>query len=210
MDAVTEGIAVERELEIAARPETVWQLLTDPNEATRWMGQAAAFDLRPGGAYRVEVIPGNVAIGEFVEIDPPRRLVYTWGWESGPGSSVPPGSTTVEFDLAEATKAARCCAFGTATCRAASRPSLTVTAGTTTSSALQRWQRARIPGPTRGSQRRRHERLGAPDRARVSRGVDEQGLRASDDRTSQKTSSVRLLPGASRVPRPTGSSWARS
>ena len=102
MDAVTEGIAVERELEIAARPETVWQLLTDPNEATRWMGQAAAFDLRPGGAYRVEVIPGNVAIGEFVEIDPPRRLVYTWGWESGPGSSVPPGSTTVEFELAEA------------------------------------------------------------------------------------------------------------
>jgi uncharacterized protein YndB with AHSA1/START domain len=101
MELVTEGIAVERELEIAARPETVWELLTDPEEATRWMGQAAAFDLRPGGSYRVEVIPGNVAKGEFVEIDPPRRLVYTWGWESGPGGSVPPGSTTVEFDLIE-------------------------------------------------------------------------------------------------------------
>ena len=99
MEAVTEGIAVERELEIDARPETVWELLTDPNEATRWMGQAASFDLRPGGVYRVEVIPGNTAIGEFVEIDPPRRLVYTWGWESGSGSSVPPGSTTVAFDL---------------------------------------------------------------------------------------------------------------
>ena len=47
----------------------------------------------------MEVIPGNVAIGEFVEIDPPRRLVYTWGWESGTGASVPPGSTTVEFEL---------------------------------------------------------------------------------------------------------------
>ena len=101
MEAVTEGIAVERELEIAARPETVWELLTDPNEATRWMGLEAAFDLRPGGAYRVEVIPGNVAIGKFVEIDPPHRLVYTWGWESGTGGSVPPGSTTVEFDLIE-------------------------------------------------------------------------------------------------------------
>jgi uncharacterized protein YndB with AHSA1/START domain len=99
MDAVTEGIAVERELEIAARPETVWALLTDPNEAIRWMGRAATFDLRPGGGYRVEVLSGNVALGEFLEIDPPRRMVYTWGWESGPGSSVPPGSTTVEFDL---------------------------------------------------------------------------------------------------------------
>ena len=99
MDSVTDGIAIEREIEIAARPETVWELLTDPDEATRWMGEAAAFDLRPGGAYRVRVIPGNVASGEFVEIDPPRRLVYTWGWEEGSGRSVPPGSTTVEFDL---------------------------------------------------------------------------------------------------------------
>ena len=101
MDAVTEGIVVERELEIAAGPETVWELLTDPHEATRWMGQAATFDLRPGGIYRVEVIPGHVARGEFVEIDPPHRLVYTWGWEESSGSPVGPGSTTVEFDLVE-------------------------------------------------------------------------------------------------------------
>jgi uncharacterized protein YndB with AHSA1/START domain len=77
VDATTEGISVERQLEIAASPETVWELLTDPGEATRWMGQSATFDLRTGGAYRVEVIPGNVVSGAFVEIDPPRRLVYT-------------------------------------------------------------------------------------------------------------------------------------
>jgi len=63
------------------------------------MGQAASFDVRPGGEYRVEVIPNNVASGKFVEIDPPRRLVFTWGWESGIGSSVPPGSSTVIFEL---------------------------------------------------------------------------------------------------------------
>jgi len=97
--AVTEGISVERELEIAASLETVWELLTDPSEAIRWMGGSATFDLRPGGAYRVEVIPGNSASGEFVEIDRPRRLVYTWGWEEGSASSLPPGSTTIEFDL---------------------------------------------------------------------------------------------------------------
>lgn len=37
--------------------------------------------------------------GEFVEIDPPHRLVHTWGWERGSRDLVPPGSTTVEFEL---------------------------------------------------------------------------------------------------------------
>jgi hypothetical protein len=32
----------------------------------RWLGQAASFHPQPGGCYRVEVIPGNVASGEFV------------------------------------------------------------------------------------------------------------------------------------------------
>jgi uncharacterized protein YndB with AHSA1/START domain len=97
MTTQTETV-IERELEIAARPETVWGLLTDEAGAARWMGLNVSFDLRPGGEYRVEVLSGNVAVGEFVEIDPPRRLVYTWGWETGMGS-VPPGSTTVEFEL---------------------------------------------------------------------------------------------------------------
>jgi uncharacterized protein YndB with AHSA1/START domain len=34
------------------------------------------------------VIPGSTAVGEFVEIDPPRRLVHTWGWEEAAGSAV--------------------------------------------------------------------------------------------------------------------------
>jgi uncharacterized protein YndB with AHSA1/START domain len=98
VDATTESTSVERELAIAASPETVWELLVNPDEAIRWMGQAATFDVRPGGAYCVDVIPGHTASGEFVEIDPPRRLVYTWGWETGE-SVVPAGSSTVEFEL---------------------------------------------------------------------------------------------------------------
>ena len=97
MDATAETTTVERELAIAARPETVWEFLVDPEKAVRWMGQAASFDLRPGGSYRLDVIPGHTAAGEFVELDPPRRLVYTWGWEAG--GPVPPGSTTIEFEL---------------------------------------------------------------------------------------------------------------
>ena len=99
MDIMIESRSVEREIEIAARPETIWELLVDPKQATRWMGQIANFDLRKGGRYRLQVIPGHVASGEFVEIDPPRRLAYTWGWEAGEGNRVPPGSTTVIFEL---------------------------------------------------------------------------------------------------------------
>ena len=99
MDAVTKSISVDREIAIEASPETVWQLLTQEDEAVKWMGQSASFDLRPGGAYRVEVIPGNTARGHFVEIEPPHRLVLTWGWEPGTQSTVGAGSSTIEFEL---------------------------------------------------------------------------------------------------------------
>lgn len=98
MDTTAETVTVERAIEIDASPETVWGLLTNPAEATRWMGLSAEFDLRPGGGYRVEVLSGNIARGEFVEIDPPHRLVYTFGWENRV-SEVVPGSSTVEFEL---------------------------------------------------------------------------------------------------------------
>jgi uncharacterized protein YndB with AHSA1/START domain len=98
MEASTET-AVRREIAIAASPETIWEFLVDPEKATRWMGRSASFDARPGGEYRVEVISGNVAAGEFVELDPPHRLVWTWGWEPGTPMPVASGSTTIEVEL---------------------------------------------------------------------------------------------------------------
>jgi len=101
MEKTAEQLSVERVIAIDASPETVWQLLVDPEQARRWWGLGATFDARPGGVFRMLVTPGNSAAGEFVEVDPPRRLVYTWGWEEGGGGPnvVPPGSTTVEIDL---------------------------------------------------------------------------------------------------------------
>jgi uncharacterized protein YndB with AHSA1/START domain len=100
MQSATETFTVERELTIDAQPETVWNLLAEPQEQSSWWGTALAFDARPGGPFRVEVIPGQIASGEFVEVDPPRRLVYTFGWE-GDDNPVAPGASTVVIELAE-------------------------------------------------------------------------------------------------------------
>ena len=101
MERTAEKTSLEREVAIAASPETVWEFLVDPQKATRWMGQEWSFDVRPGGAYQCDVIPGHTARGEFVEIDAPRRLVFTWGWEPGEDgpNPVPPGSSTIEIEL---------------------------------------------------------------------------------------------------------------
>jgi uncharacterized protein YndB with AHSA1/START domain len=104
MERTTDRLEVRREIEIAASPETVWELLVDPEKALRWWGQAVLIDARPGGELRIEVTTGSIASGEVLEADPPRRLVYTWGWERGGAGPelVPPGSSTVEIELVPA------------------------------------------------------------------------------------------------------------
>ncbi|MEV0218311.1 SRPBCC domain-containing protein [Streptomyces sp. NPDC050704] len=91
-----ETVTVERR--IAARPETVFSFFTDRDRWLSWMGVDGEFTFEAGGAYRTHVNGGNHAVGRFVEIDPPKRLVFTWGWESG-DMPVPPGSSTVEISL---------------------------------------------------------------------------------------------------------------
>jgi uncharacterized protein YndB with AHSA1/START domain len=49
MERTAEKVSLEREVAIAATPETVWEFLVDPEKATRWIGQKWTSDLRPGG-----------------------------------------------------------------------------------------------------------------------------------------------------------------
>ncbi len=90
---------LQRSIRIAARPETVFSFFTDPKKMTLWKGVSATLDPRPGGIYRVDINGRDIARGEYVEVVPFSRVVFTWGWE-GEGSMVPPGSTTVEVTLA--------------------------------------------------------------------------------------------------------------
>jgi uncharacterized protein YndB with AHSA1/START domain len=92
---------VEREIRIAARPETVFEFFIDPEKMVLWKGREADLDPQPGGMYRVEMGDRIVARGEYVELDPPRRVVFTWGWEGQESGehAVPPGSSRVEVTL---------------------------------------------------------------------------------------------------------------
>lgn len=105
MTTATEGV-VEVERRIAARPETVFAYFTDPERYRQWQGVEAELDPRPGGIFRVRQSGRShtVARGEYVEVDPPTRLVFTWGWEQVDGigdgmRGIDPGSSTVEVVL---------------------------------------------------------------------------------------------------------------
>ncbi len=66
-----------------------------------WKTDLAEVDLKVGGNYRLsmhdpEAGQSHVCRGEFREIDPPRKVVYTWFWEP-PGMEMDETLVTVEF-----------------------------------------------------------------------------------------------------------------
>jgi uncharacterized protein YndB with AHSA1/START domain len=87
-----------KEVYIDASPELVFQFLTDPVKMLRWMGVAAEIDPRPGGMYRLDPNGRDVIRGQYLEVIPNSKVVFTWGWE-GAGYSIPAGSTVVEIEL---------------------------------------------------------------------------------------------------------------
>jgi uncharacterized protein YndB with AHSA1/START domain len=112
---VTEPDGVEVSVRIAAAPQQVFPYFTDPARHVEWMGSEARLEPVPGGVYRVRMGDGFAAAGAFVVVEPPRRVVFTWGWaddeaaqhvfrEHGEdakpdGSALPPGSTRVVVTL---------------------------------------------------------------------------------------------------------------
>jgi uncharacterized protein YndB with AHSA1/START domain len=85
-----------KEIWIDAVPDKVFPYLVDRELLVTWIGEESWNEPRPGGVFRLQ-FPQSIVRGEFVEVDPPRRVVYTWGREEG--DSMPVGSTTVSFEL---------------------------------------------------------------------------------------------------------------
>ena len=94
---MTEPLVVQREVQIAAPPATVFAFLTDPEKILRWIGTEATVEPRQGGLYLVNVTGKDVARGRFTEVIPVHRLAYSFGWDGR--DEVPPGSSLIEIDL---------------------------------------------------------------------------------------------------------------
>jgi uncharacterized protein YndB with AHSA1/START domain len=82
---------------VAAEPEIVFEYFTRPEALTRWMGDRALLDPRPGGQFTL-YFDDRCVEGRYVEIDFPRRLVITWGRRGS--RELPPLSSTLEVSFA--------------------------------------------------------------------------------------------------------------
>lgn len=91
---------------IAASPETVFQALVTPKGLAAWWGPddgpvlIAESDPRVGGLYRVrfQMLDGieHEARGEFLELDPPHRIVMSFRWV---GAQDDTGESRLEIEL---------------------------------------------------------------------------------------------------------------
>jgi uncharacterized protein YndB with AHSA1/START domain len=89
-DPLTSTVHVE------APPERVYEYFVRPDLIERWMGDSAVLEAQPGGRFELEV-KGAPVRGEYVELDPPHRLVWSWGYAGS--DRLPPGASTVEVRL---------------------------------------------------------------------------------------------------------------
>ena len=87
----------EKSVFVPLDADDTFALLTRPDRLRRWQAVTARVDLRAGGEYRWTIIPGHSARGTFTEVEPGRRVVFSWGWEGD--AALPPGASTVIITL---------------------------------------------------------------------------------------------------------------
>lgn len=104
MTAMTKALRLVRM--VAASPERVFEVWTNPEHVKRWTcpdpsaGVDVEIDLRAGGRYTIRMnVEGGpyTACGTYREVDPPRRLVYTWGWKEEAHAMKAETVVTVDF-----------------------------------------------------------------------------------------------------------------
>jgi uncharacterized protein YndB with AHSA1/START domain len=88
---------LERHVVIQAPRHTVFSYFTDSERWARWWGKGSTIEARTGGAVLIVFPGGNQVAGEIVEIDPPSRLVFTYGYVSG--KPMPVGASLVTLRL---------------------------------------------------------------------------------------------------------------
>jgi uncharacterized protein YndB with AHSA1/START domain len=100
---MSKAFELTREIVIGASPEAVFSFLTEQAKMKQWFGEVVEVDPSIGGVFHVgESNPsGNHCRGEFVEIIPNEKVVFTWGGVE----DLEPGESTVEIILKSQGKA---------------------------------------------------------------------------------------------------------
>ena len=98
--------SLERTVFIAAERSTVFRFFTDSARFSTWWGEGSRIEARPGGIVHIRYPNGVMASGEVVEVDPDRRIVFTYGYE-GEGKPIPPGGSLVTITLAQEPRGTR-------------------------------------------------------------------------------------------------------
>ena len=88
---------IERTVDIAHPPATVWSALTTAEGLSSWFGQEASIDLRPGGSARMTWDSGHTAEMRVERVEEPAVFGYTWHIFGLPDED--PRRTYVEFTL---------------------------------------------------------------------------------------------------------------
>jgi len=91
MTAQSDDLTLGLKHVLPAAPAAVFRAFTAPEELSKWWGPegftvpSLEFDARVGGSYRIEMQPPDgdafYLTGEFLAIEPPTRLAYTFVWE---------------------------------------------------------------------------------------------------------------------------------
>ena len=86
----TQTDEVIREIHIAAAPLDVFPYFTDPEKLVAWKAATAELDARPGGRFRMDVTGrGDVAEGEYLDVEPPHRIRFSWRWANEAAAPTP-------------------------------------------------------------------------------------------------------------------------
>jgi uncharacterized protein YndB with AHSA1/START domain len=94
---------LKRVLVIQASRETVFRFFTDEARWAAWWGAGSTIDARPGGRVVIRYPNAVEAWGEVIDVTPPERITFTYGYASG--TPIPAGGSRVTIRLdAEGTR----------------------------------------------------------------------------------------------------------
>src|SRR6187200_446391 len=71
--------SVRREVTLPVEPERAWELITDPEELEGWLADEVELEPEEGGDVHVTFEDGEQRWGTVEEVEPERRLVFSWG-----------------------------------------------------------------------------------------------------------------------------------